>query len=102
MLSKEFFEWRENISSQEWDTVLLAMGGHFLQSAKWGNSRKLTHKINDNRWLALKDGNPIYLVRFEERGFFGLIKIAWIPKGPVVSSQGYELLVHNEFLTRLK
>ena len=96
------FEWREGLNSQEWDAILSSMRGHVLQSAKWGDGRKLSDGMVDHRWVAFKDGIPVYLIRFEERRILGIVKIAWAPKGPVSIKRDDESIVHNEFLRRLK
>jgi hypothetical protein len=99
---KEFFEWKEINDSEEWDRILICVKGHPLQSAKWGNSRRKVDGISDLRWAAFKDGIPVFLARFEERKVLGLIKIAWLPKGPTYSELSYELVLQKEFLQRLR
>lgn len=96
------YEWRENLSREEWDRILSEMNGHPLQSALWGNARKIADHIHDTRWAVFKEGLPVYLVRIEERSLFGLIKIAWIPRGPVVHHPNQEQLLRDQFLKRLK
>lgn len=95
-------EWREDLNDMEWDELLTSMKGHPLQSTIWGNSKKRIDGINDSRWVAFKDGIPVYLVRFETRYFLKKIKIAWIPRGPVVFDRNHESFSRIEFLTRLK
>lgn len=95
-------QWKEDLSAQEWDTILSSMHGHPLQSAKWGDSRKVVDGIKDIRLAVFKDDKPIYLVRFEERRFLGLFKVAWVPRGPTVSQYGFDLTLQEEFLKRLR
>lgn len=78
-------EWKFNFSPNEWDTLLAKLGGHPLQSALWGNARKQIEGIEDQRWAAYQNGQPIGLVRFELRGFGPIKKVAWIPQGPTSS-----------------
>jgi hypothetical protein len=95
------FEWKENLSAAEWDTALAALKGHPLQSALWGDARKQVDGIQDTRWAAFKDGQPVYLVRFETRRVLKFINIAWTPRGPTSLDAQYELLLQKEFLQRL-
>jgi lipid II:glycine glycyltransferase (peptidoglycan interpeptide bridge formation enzyme) len=95
-------EWKENLTSEEWDTILSSLQGHPLQSAKWGDARKAADGINDIKWAVFQDGQPVFLVRAEERYLFKKIKIAWIPRGPTVANRLHEKQLHEEFLKRLK
>ncbi len=96
------YEWNENLTSDEWDGFLSQFHGHPLQSTKWGDAKKLSCGIHDHRWIAFKNGTPYFMARFEERWLFKLLKIAWIPKGPVILDKHYESTLHKEFLSRLK
>lgn len=102
MVMKNSIEWKENLTSEEWNKALTSLGGHPLQSANWGNSRCHIDHIKDKRWIAYSNGRPVYLSRFEERCLFKHIKIAWIPKGPTVSSDVNGELLQKEFFQRLK
>jgi lipid II:glycine glycyltransferase (peptidoglycan interpeptide bridge formation enzyme) len=102
MKKNEVIGWEKNLTSQEWDSILASLNGHPLQSAKWGDSRELADGIKDTRWVAFKNGKPIYLARIEERNVFGLIKIAWIPRGPTVLDLNDECHIQEELLKRLK
>lgn len=101
-MSNENFEWKEIINSNEWDEILASLQGHPLQSAKWGDARKINELIKDIRWAVFKNGEPIYLVRFETRLFLGFLKIAWVPRGPTELYSNYSLILKEEFLQRLK
>lgn len=96
------YEWNESLTSYEWDNFLSKLHGHPLQSAKWGESKKISCRINDHRWIAFKDGSPVFIVRFEERRLFRFLKIAWVPKGPVAVDKHDESIFVKEFLHRLK
>lgn len=100
---EEKFEWKENLSPKKWNSILLSMNGHPLQSAMWGDSKRVTAGVEDIRWVAYKDDKPIYLIRFEIRSYFNMVKVAWAPKGPIiVSSSKFSLMLHEEFLRRLR
>lgn len=101
-LSNGKFEWAEDLTSEQYDYYLSNQHGHPLQSAKWGDSKKLSDHINDHRWIAFKDGSPILIARFEERYIFKFWKVAWCPKGPLVIDQLNETIIYKEFLNRLK
>src|SRR3990167_8739633 len=96
------YEWKEEIDPQKWDYFLSTLQGHPLQSAQWGNAKKLSHGIHDHRWIAFKEGSPVFIARFEERWVFKFLKIAWAPKGPLVLDKTEEPFLHKEFLQRLK
>src|SRR3990167_2298309 len=93
--------WQDNIDTLTWDQLLTQYHGHPLQSAKWGDARK-QENIRDHRWCAYQHGQPVYLVRFEERYFLHWIEIAWVPKGPVYASSSGDALLYQAFLKRLK
>ncbi|HLB43345.1 MAG TPA: peptidoglycan bridge formation glycyltransferase FemA/FemB family protein [Gammaproteobacteria bacterium] len=95
------YEWREDLTKDEWDNLLSRLNGHPLQSAKWGDARKQSCQINYHRWVALKNGEPVFLVRFEERLFFNFFKIAWVPKGPI-SFEENNSLIQKQFFKKLK
>lgn len=99
---KNQYEWNTNLNSIEWDKLLTTLNGHPLQSAQWGDSRKIADNIEDSRWAAFKNGKPVFLVRFEKRLFLKFIKIAWVPKGPTILDQDCEVEIREEFLSRLK
>ena len=101
-LEKINVDWHETMPPYAWDAILSKLHGHPLQSAKWGDSRKLSYGINDHRWIAFKNGSPVFIVRFEERRLFRFWKIAWAPKGPIILDKGYEKTLYKEFLSRLK
>lgn|SRR3990167_3038668 len=98
----QMLEWRKNIDPAEWDELLTSMKGHFLQSAVWGEARKQADGIEDARYVALRNGEPIYMARVETRIFLKKIKIAWIPRGPVYTEEGGFHLIHKDFLKQLK
>jgi len=96
------YEWIENLSVKEWDYYLSQLHGHPLQSAKWGDAKKNANGINDYRWVACKDGSPVFMARFEERRLFKFIKIAWCPKGPLIISETNDSVIKDEFLSKLR
>ncbi len=79
------YEWKKDLSRAEWDNLLQQLDGHPLQSAAWGDSKNLSSHTKDHRWAIYQNGSPIFLVRFEERILLNFLKIAWIPRGPVIN-----------------
>lgn len=78
--------WVECSDSDVFDATLATFSGHPLQSALWGNIR---HKVDGISQLLLEycsgGGKVTGLARVEERTVPFLGKIAWLPKGPVLS-----------------
>lgn len=74
--------WRESTDSLSWDRALAALGGHPLQSALWGDARRILDGIIDRRFVAVRDGEPVSLVRIEQRPIFGGRWVGWTPRGP--------------------
>ncbi|OGT45938.1 MAG: hypothetical protein A3E83_02540 [Gammaproteobacteria bacterium RIFCSPHIGHO2_12_FULL_41_20] len=101
LLKSSQYEWKDNLSAEEWDTILSKLNGHPLQSAQWGDSRKSSCGINYYRWVAFKGGIPVFLARLEERYYLKFFKIAWIPKGPVTLDYS-DKVIEKEFLHQLK
>ena len=95
-------EWKENIDSDAWDSMLTDMQGHPLQSAYWGDAKKSIENSKDIRFLAFKNGKPIFMARCEERRFLKIFKIAWVPQGPVVENGSSYGGLQREFFRRLK
>jgi hypothetical protein len=79
--------WHDDIEAAEWDRAVAALGGHPLQSALWGDARRDVDGIDDRRWMALRDGQPVWLARIEKRrtpvGWIG-----WVPRGPTGKLEG--------------
>jgi hypothetical protein len=78
-------EWRDDVPAPTWDRALAALHGHPLQSALWGEARRLAEGMNDRRWMALRNNEPIWLARIEQRRVPGGW-IGWIPRGPAGST----------------
>lgn len=96
------FDWQEIHDHQQWDDLLALMGGHPLQSSTWGSARKVANGINDLYWCAFKNKKPVFLARVEERRILKFIKVAWVPKGPVVLDKENEKILFKQFLQLLK
>jgi hypothetical protein len=94
--------WKENLSPAAWDALLASIGGHPLQSALWGESRKVIYNIKDKRWAAYHEEKLVALIRFEQRGVSIVKKIAWIPQGPAMSLGFSWGEVEKSFLAKLK
>jgi peptidoglycan pentaglycine glycine transferase (the first glycine) len=74
-------EWEKDLPAAEWDRALARLGGHPLQSCLWGDARLAVDGIAQHRWLARRAGEPVWMIRVEERRILGC-KIAWAPRGP--------------------
>lgn len=94
--------WQEDLSNETWDDLISYFGGHPLQTAHWGEARKASNHIQYYRWAAFIDNKPVFLARFEVRTFFKFIKIAWLPKGPLILDNSFRSFLLNAFLHRLK
>ena len=77
--------WQECRTPEQWDHELARLGGHPLQSTLWGNAR---HKVDGISQVLLEyrteNGEVTGLARVEVRTVSSLVKIAWVPKGPVL------------------
>jgi lipid II:glycine glycyltransferase (peptidoglycan interpeptide bridge formation enzyme) len=69
------------LSAQEWDGAVLASGGHFLQSWRWGEF-KSRFGWNVDR-VSVTSGERVALAQilFKERG---PVSVGYIPRGPVL------------------
>jgi chondroitin 4-sulfotransferase 11 len=75
-------EWRSDVTPAIWDAALAALEGHPLQSALWGEARRASDGTRDHRIMALRDGQPVWMIRYEERRAGPLGCVAWAPRGP--------------------
>ena len=98
----EKYHWREDLNTQEWDSLLAASQGHPLQSASWGEARKAIDGIEDYRLAAFRGDQAVYLARLEKRHLFNFIKIAWVPRGPTVSQQANEPVLQEAFFQQVR
>jgi hypothetical protein len=94
-------EWDKDPRPAEWDHALAALSGHPLQSCLWGDARRAVDGIAQHRWLARRDGEPIWMIRVEERKVLGG-KIAWAPRGPTGRTADMSLSVPPGFDERLR
>jgi hypothetical protein len=109
MLPWGALEWEKDPPAAEWDHALAELFGHPLQSCLWGDARRDVEGKSQHRWLARRDGEPIWMIRVEER-LGG--KIAWAPQGPTgrtaelslsmppgfkecLKTEGFSLLISN-------
>jgi hypothetical protein len=107
-VSKQFWpdgsgalEWDKDPPPAEWDHALAALSGHPLQSCLWGDARRTVNGIVQHRWLAQCNGEPIWMIRVEERKVPGG-KIAWAPRGPTGRTADMSLSVPPGFEERLR
>ncbi len=94
-------QWEQDPPAAEWDRALAALGGHPLQSCLWGDARQAVDGIIQHRWLARRDGEPIWMIRVEERRILGG-RVAWAPRGPSGRTAELNLSVPPGFEERLK
>jgi hypothetical protein len=94
-------EWNKDPPPAEWNHALAALSGHPLQSCLWGDARRAVDGIAQHRWLARRDGEPIWMIRVEERKVLGG-KIAWAPRGPTGRTADMSLSVPPGFDERLR
>lgn len=104
-------QWEKDPPAAAWDHALVTLSGHPLQSCLWGYARRDVDGIAQRRWLARRDGEPIWMIRIEERKVPGG-KIAWAPRGPTgctaemslsippgfkkeLTAEGYSLLISD-------
>jgi hypothetical protein len=89
--------WVINPDASEWDEHLASLNGHPLQSALWGDARKLIDGRDDLRLAFLQDGFPLWMARVELRRVRGVGKVAWIPRGSTRAA-GFDVKsIHGEF-----
>ncbi len=94
-------QWQKDPPAAEWDAALAALSGHPLQSCLWGDARREVDGIAQHRWLARRDGEPVWMIRVEERKTLAA-KIAWAPRGPTGRTTELSLAVPPRFAERLK
>lgn len=94
-------EWEKDPPAARWDQALAGLGGHALQSCLWGDARQQLDGIVQHRWLALRAGEPTWMIRVEERKVLGG-KIAWAPRGPTGRTADMSLSLPGGFAERLK
>lgn len=99
---RNLFEWKENLNAHEWDTILATMQGNPLQSKQWGTAMKLALPIKDYYWAAFKNGQPIYLVRFEKESILKFFNHASVLTGPTLLNENDELTLQQDFFRKLK
>ncbi len=94
-------EWERDPPAIDWDRALASLGGHPLQSCLWGEARREVDGIAQSRWLARREGKPVWMIRVEDRKIPGG-KIAWAPRGPTGRSPELSLSLPPGFDARLK
>lgn len=75
--------WEKVTDSRAWDRDLALIGGHPLQSALWGNARRVADGVEDDRFVAVRADGARTMARVESRPV-PLIggSVAWLPRGP--------------------
>jgi hypothetical protein len=94
-------QWEKDPPAADWDHALAGLFGHPLQSCLWGDARRTLDGIVQHRLLARRDGEPIWMIRVEERKVLGG-KIAWAPRGPTGRTAELSLSMPPGFDEHLK
>lgn len=94
--------WSFDINPGEWDSFLADVGGHPLQSALWGQAKSEADGVRDCRWAAFCCNEPILMARFEVRSLPLGLRVAWVPRGPLLTDHPLAGLAHEQFLERLR
>lgn len=94
-------QWEKDPPAAEWDRALAGLSGHPLQSCLWGDARFALDGIAQHRWLARRDGEPVWMIRVEARRVLGG-KIAWAPRGPTGRTADLSLALPPGFEKQLK
>jgi GNAT acetyltransferase-like protein len=101
VLPWDALQWEKDPPAAEWDHALAMLAGHPLQSSLWGDARRDLDGIAQHRWLARRDGEPVWMIRVEERKALGG-KIAWAPRGPAGRTAELSLSMPPGFDEKLK
>jgi lipid II:glycine glycyltransferase (peptidoglycan interpeptide bridge formation enzyme) len=94
--------WVRDIDADQWDRILASFGGHPLQSALWGASRRSAEGIEDRRWAAFSGDAPAWFARFEIRRLPLHGRVAWLPRGPVYRQHSAAAAAQRQFLDLLR
>jgi len=94
--------WSKDPPAAEWDYALAALRGHPLQSSVWGRARTMVHGVAEHRWLLRRGGEPVWMIRVEERKIGPIAKIAWAPRGPASETAELSLSTPPGFPERLR
>lgn len=94
--------WMINPPAAEWDQYLASLNGHPLQSALWGDSRRIVDGHEDLRFVYLQNGLPVWMARAEIRKVLGFGKVAWIPRGPTKLAGFDASCIGDEFKSLLR
>jgi hypothetical protein len=94
--------WETSTDSAQWDADLSRLGGHPLQSAVWGDARRIEDGLSDCRWQAREGSKIVWMARVEERRAAGVARVAWIPRGPTASSSRLNGDIDKVFLAKMR
>lgn len=106
--------WKEINKALRWDALLTELNGHPLQSAQWGESRRIVDGLDSLYLLLGQPNHPLCMARVETRHLPLMGKVAWVPRGPTLARgqsfanfeecladelrrRGYCLLVTDEY-----
>jgi hypothetical protein len=82
---QEKLTFRLDLDDSQWDEALAKLGGHPLQSARWGRARHRADGLGYVAMAAFHGTEAVWMARAEIRTIPALGKVAWIPKGPAFS-----------------
>ena len=95
--------WVIDMDGLPWEHELAGLGGHPLQSARWGEARSVVDSIPHQRWAALEpDGRCVFMARVETRTVRAVGKVAWIPRGPATAANVQMSGIYRDFLDHLR
>ena len=78
--------WSKVDNPLSWDKNISEFGGHPLQTCLWGEARLHSENIKYECYQAVSRGVILAMARVETRIVPLLGKVAWIPRGPVYTS----------------
>ena len=93
--------WRR-ADRDEWDDLVVSIGGHPLQTTVWGDCRKIVDGIDDLKLTAFQNKTIVGLARVELRSSRILGKIGWVPQGPVMGNLSNRAALEESLRTELK
>lgn len=71
--------------SEAWDDALLRLGGHFLQSWRWGEFKRRHGWHVERIRVAGSDGEAMAQVLYRTRG---PVSVGYVPRGPAIGGKG--------------
>lgn len=94
-------DWLYVDDADVWDRLLAQMNGHPLQSAAWGKARHQVDGLESIYLLSNAKREPCAMARIETRKLPVLGRVAWLPRGPVVTGADRQV-IQNSLCHELK